>query len=222
VTKRRLDVDAAVRVVRAAARAGAATVGVAARVVVGPAVIAGADAVSVVESDKGGPGKEDAVHDAKGEAGLEHGAWLVRVEAPAGARDAEAARRATPVAAAAKRDTVGAGDAAQVVDAGDEGADKEQVDEGDEAGVGRGAVVAEEGEDGPGEGEDGDDEEDEDRVGREGVELVVLVDEPGKHAHGGDQGKYLQQARRHERCGEEHDGRVCMRDGFATGKRNAT
>jgi hypothetical protein len=203
-----LDVDTAVRVVGAATRAGAAAVGVAARVVVGPAVIAGADAVSVVESNKGGPGKEDAVHDAKGEAGLEHGAGPVGAEPVAGARDGDAGGGAVPGAAAAPGDAVGVGDAAQVVDGGDEGADKEQVDEGDEAGVSRGAVVAEEGEDGPGKGEDRDDEEEEDRGGREGVDFGVLVDEPGEHAHGGDEGEDLRQARRHECCGEEHDGRV--------------
>lgn len=40
-------------------------------------------------------------------------------------------------------------------------------------------MVAEEGEDGPGEGEDGDDEEDEDGVGGEEVLLDEFVDEPG-------------------------------------------
>ena len=70
-------------------------------------------------------------------------------------------------------------DAAEGVDPPDEGADEAEVDEGDEAGVVLGAVVGEEGANGPDDGEDHDDEEDEDGVGGEGVGGYVEVDEPG-------------------------------------------
>lgn len=133
-----------------------------------------------------GEEEENAIHDAKGPAGLEHGAGLVDRDAVGvdvgGAEDAEAQRVGLLV-------DVGAGvaaDAAQVPDAGDEGAHEAQVDEGDEVRVVAAAVVGEEGEDGPDGGEDGDDEEDEDRGRRQEVLLVVDVDEVGEHAEGGD------------------------------------
>lgn len=77
-------------------------------------------------------------------------------------------------------------DVPKSVNAPDECAHEEEVDECDEHGVGFGAVVGEEGGDGPGEREDGDDEEDEDVVGGEGVLRGVDVHEVGEHAHGGD------------------------------------
>jgi hypothetical protein len=77
-------------------------------------------------------------------------------------------------------------DAAQLVHARDEGAEEAGVDEADEEGVGRGAVVGEEGEDAPGQGEDGGDEEDEDRGRGQGVGGDVLVDKVGQHAHRGN------------------------------------
>jgi len=63
------------------------------------------------------------------------------------------------------RGAVFVGDAAQFVDACDKGADEAEIDEGGEARVFTGAVVGEEGCDGPGCAEDTDDEEDEDVVG---------------------------------------------------------
>lgn len=156
---------------------------VAVTAVVAPAVVVGTDAVAVVESDESGPSEEDAVHDAKGPGGLEHGARLVGAQVVVGSGDGDAAEGATPLTIPDQRGAVGARDAAQVVDGGDEGANEAQVDESDEAGVGRRAVVAEEGEDGPGEGKDGDDEKEEDGDWGEEVLVVVQMDEPGEHAH---------------------------------------
>lgn len=73
---------------------------------------------------------------------------------------------------------IGTGDAAHDDDAADEGADEEEVDEGDEEGVVAGGGVGDDGRDDPAEREAGDDEEDEDVVGGELVGAVVLVDEP--------------------------------------------
>jgi hypothetical protein len=197
-----------VGVVGAATRARAAAVAVAVVVVIRATVVIGADAVAVVEGDKGGPGEEDAVHNAKRPRGLEHGAGLVGAQVEVGVGEGDAAGRRGVGAVAGEAGAVRVGNAAQVVDGGDEGADKGGVDEGDEAGVGRGAVVAEEGEDGPGESEDGDDEEEEDGGWGEGVDLVEAVDEPGEHAHGGDQGDDLQDARSDKGHCEKHGGRV--------------
>lgn len=63
------------------------------------------------------------------------------------------------------RGTVLVGDAAQFVDACDEGPHEAEIDEGGEACVVTGAVVGEEGSDGPRSAKDTDDEEDEDIVG---------------------------------------------------------
>lgn len=73
-----------------------------------------------------------------------------------------------------------------VLDSGNESADEAQVDECDEARIGRRAVVREEREDGPCESEDRHDEEHEDRGRSQGVDFRVLVNEPGEHAHGRD------------------------------------
>lgn len=89
-----------------------------------PAVVA-CHAVAVEPGQHGGEEKEDAVHDAEGEAGLEHGARLVGVDGDAvaveGAEDAK-----VDVVGRAGRDVgaVGVGDEAEVVDACNEGADE--------------------------------------------------------------------------------------------------
>lgn len=168
------------------------------------------EVAAVAKGGEGGRGKEDDVHDGKGPAGLEHGAGLVGLPAPV--RDGDVGGRVPGrcggggegAAAAA----VGVGDAAKLVDGGDEGGEEAEVDEGDEVGVCGRAVVAEEGEDGPGEGEDGDDEEDEDRVGRQGVVGDELVDEPGEHSHGGNQSDNLRDPGAHEDECEDHGGRM--------------
>jgi hypothetical protein len=67
------------------------------------------------------------------------------------------------------------GYSAKFVDTSDKCADEAEIDEGDEEGVGAGAVVGEECCDGPHGAEDGDDEQDEDVVGSEEVILVVNV-----------------------------------------------
>lgn len=188
------DIDTSRPRVRAAVAARAAAVRVAAAVVVmagvvPAAVLVGAHPAAVAKGDDGCEEEEQAVDDGKSPAGLEHGAGLVGGEVPSGTGDGEVAEAGAPVVAVGLC-AVGVGDAAQLVDGADESADEGEVDEGDEAGVGRGAVVGEEGEDGPGDGEDRDDEEDENGVGREGVGRHVRVDEPGEHAHDGDLGSY--------------------------------
>lgn len=65
-------------------------------------------------------------------------------------------------------------------------------------------MVGEDSEDGPGEGEDGDDEDDEDVVWRQDVFALEAVDEPGEHAHHGDQGEDLGYAPEHEEESEQH------------------
>lgn len=149
--------------------------------------------------------KPDNVDDPKGKRRLEHHAGLVCVPRDAGSGDGETAARPRPGrVAVGEVCAVCVGDAAEVVDACDEGADKAEVDKGDEAGVCGGAVVGEEGEDGPGEGEDGDDEEDEDGGGGESVGVVVFFDEPGEHADGGDQSEDLPNTGDHENKREKH------------------
>ncbi|KAK8142172.1 hypothetical protein G3M48_009217 [Beauveria asiatica] len=168
------------------ARTAAMALAVPARVVTMPdaALVGGAEVVAVHKGGKGGPGKEHAVDNGKGPDGLEHVAGPLVAPGQGGK---VAAELAGPAAAGARvAGARGEADVAQVVDAGDEGAHNGNVDEGDEKGVGRGAVVAEEGEEGPGEGEDGDDEEDEDRGRGQDVGGDELVDEPGEHAHHDD------------------------------------
>ncbi|KAK0102639.1 hypothetical protein ONS95_006243 [Cadophora gregata] len=128
--------------------------------------------------------KENGIHNPKGKARLLHRALLIgaEIETPH-SRGAKIAKRDGVWRTRGHVRAVLVGDVAQGVDAADEGADEEEVDEGDEAGVVGGAVVGEERGDGPGEGEDRDDEEDEDVVGGEGVGAVVDVDEVGEHAH---------------------------------------
>lgn len=132
--------------------------------------------------------KENHVHDAQGKTRLEHRARLVHPKPPPRRGHGAEIGKADLVREVGPRDgsAVGLGDEAQVVYSGDEGADKGQIDQADEFSVGRGAVVGEEREEGPGQRQDGDDEEEEDVGGRELVGFEVLVDEPGEHAHYGD------------------------------------
>jgi hypothetical protein len=176
-----------VAVARARVAAAMMAVAVAVGVTLAAAVLV--DAVAVQPGGQGGDEEGDDVHDAKGEAGLEHGAALVGapVDADARAGDLDVAEVDGPVVAGAGDvGAVGPGDAAQEVDGGDEGAEEEGVDEGDEAGVARRAVVEEEAEDGPRQAQRRHDEEDEDRVGRQRHGLGVLVYKPAEHAHGGN------------------------------------
>ena len=75
-------------------------------------------------------------------------------------------------------------DEAELVDTCDECTDEAKINEGDEEGVGFGAVVGEECCNGPGGAQDGNDEQDEDVVRGEGVGFGVDVYEVGKHAEG--------------------------------------
>ena len=131
-------------------------------------------------------GEEDAVHDPERKGGLQHRARLVCGEVePVHGHGAQGAGDGVG-GVVGDVGAVCVGDEAELVDAADEGADEEEVDEGDEESVGAGAVVGEEGRDRPGGAEDGDDEEDEDVVRREGVGFGVDVHEVGEHAEGGD------------------------------------
>lgn len=69
-------------------------------------------------------------------------------------------------------------------------------------------MVAEEGEEGPGKCEHRDDEEDQDGVGSESVLLDETIDEPGEHAHAGDQSDDLKDPKEDEQQREEHFGGV--------------
>jgi hypothetical protein len=164
-----LDIDTSrVRTAAAAvarARAGAASVAVTAGVVGTArrvAAVIGAHVSAVHESNNRSNGKEDDVHDAKRPAGLEHGAGLVVNEVIAGANDTDIASGEIPVVATLNANTVGVANVAKVVNSGDEGTEEEGINECDKVGVGRRAVVAEEGEDCPSKRENRDNEEDED------------------------------------------------------------
>lgn len=112
--------------------------------------------------------EEQAVHNAKRKARLQHATRPVDVQMQRIERRApqnpQANGRRRPRRDA---DAVKVLDKAQVVHARDKGTDESEIDETDEARVGAGAVVREEGEERPGEAEHGDDEEDEDVAGRE-------------------------------------------------------
>jgi len=141
-----------------------------------------------MQRSQGRDGKRQAADDAKGPAGLEHGAALVSVEAEFGAGHGDAGKIAAKATGARQGDAVGMADVAEVVDASDEGADQERVDVADEAGRDRAVVVEEQREQAPGQGDDDDDEEDEDGGGRHYIGVVEDFDEPGEHADGGDLG----------------------------------
>lgn len=214
-----LDVDtagvrAAVAVAGAGARA-AASVAVAARVVRaragGVLAVVGTEVIAVGKGDERGEEEQDGVHDGKRPASLEHGAGLVGGPVVVRAGDGNITKAVGPVAVARDVGAVGVADAAQIPDGGDEGADEAEVDEADEHGIGRGAVVGEEGEHGPGEGKDRDDEEHENGIGREGVCLDEAIDEPGEHAHGGDQSQDLKDPIADE---EECEPHICELLGF--------
>jgi len=211
----RLDVDttrvrAAAAVTRARTRS-AASVAVTAGVVGAAAAVAavvGAHVAAVHKSDDSGGEEEDNVHDAESPASLEHGAGLVVDKAVVGSNDTDIAQSDVPVLFAADAHAVCVADIAQVVDGSDKGTEEEDVDESDKVGVGGGAVVAEEGEEGPGKSEHRDDEEDQDGVGSESVLLDETIDEPGEHAHAGDQSDDLKDPKEDEQQREEHFGGV--------------
>lgn len=132
---------------------------------------------------QGRKSKEDNVHDGKRPTGLEHPAGLIGL--PSEIRHGDMVG-GVPDGTRGRIGAVSVGNAPELVDSGDEGSHEGEVDEGDELGICRGAVVAEEGGDGPCDGEDNDDEEDEDGVGSEGVVDDEDVDEPGEHTQGGN------------------------------------
>lgn len=89
--------------------------------------------------------------------------------------------------AAGEGGAAGAADAAQRVHGRDEGADKAQVDEGDEEARAAGARVGDERRERPRRRQHGHDERDEDVVGGEDVVGDEAVHEVGEHADDGDQ-----------------------------------
>ena len=124
--------------------------------------------------------KEYTIHNPKRKRRLEHRARLASVHVqPVDMHRSENPKGHVQRAATGDVAAVRFGDEAEVVYASYKSAHKGEVDEAHEAGVVGGAVVAEEGEDCPGEAEGGDDEEDEDVVGGEHVGSVVAGDEPG-------------------------------------------
>lgn len=171
---------------RVARARSTATVAVAAamvsRVVVA-ALLDNDNLVAVHPGNKRGEAKHEAVHDAKGKAGLEHVARLAVAPVVAKTGDLVAADKVGPVLARVGVVALRQADRRDEVGRGDEGAEDESVDEADKQSVVRGSVVREEREDGPGECDDGYDEDDEDRVGRECVVADKDVDEPGEHGH---------------------------------------
>jgi hypothetical protein len=87
--------------------------------------VLGGGLVAVEPGQDGGEEEEDAVHDAEGEAGLEHGAGLVGADRDAVAVEvAEDAEVDVVLVAGGDVGTVGAADPAEVVDCCDECADE--------------------------------------------------------------------------------------------------
>lgn len=113
------------------------------------------------QQQKRGNRKEDAIHDAKCKACLQHRAVLVGVEVKGGrGGDTGIVNGEGEVAVVGKVGAVGICDVTKLVDASDEGADEAEIYEGDEHGGVAGGFTAEDGDEGPCGGEDGDDEED--------------------------------------------------------------
>ncbi len=168
---------------RAAAAVAVVSVAVSAGVIAALAVV-GAHVIAIGKFDDGSEEEQDDVDDGKRPASLQHSARLIGRPIEVGTADANIPNVDGPVVLAGDAGAVEEADAAQVPDAGDKSTDEAEVDETDEKGVGGGAMVGEEGEDAPGEGEDGDDEEDEDGVWGELVFVCEAIDEPGEHAHG--------------------------------------
>jgi hypothetical protein len=170
---------------------GAAAPSVAVTVIVRLAVVRltvfGAHAIAVEPGQDAGEEEEYAIHDAEGEASLEHGARLVDVDVPrVEAGRAQGPQRQVERVTRTDRGAVQACESAHVPNGGDEGADEAEIDDGHSQRVGGRTMVAEDGVDGPCQGDDGDDKHDEDEVGRQRVDRNKAVDEPGQHAHGGN------------------------------------
>ena len=102
------------------------------------------------QQQKGGRDKEDNVHDAEGEAGLEHGACLIHRERERVVA-ADSARRHCDVkiARVGEVGAVGFGNVSQFVHACNQGAHKADIDEGDEVGRSACGFSAEQGRDRP-------------------------------------------------------------------------
>lgn len=129
------------------------------------------------EQQKARDRKEDAIHDSKRKARLQHRAILVRIQMERRiAVDAIIIDREGEVVVVGKMGAIGLRNVAEFVDASDEGADEAEIDEGDEEGGVAGGFAAKDRGDGPGGGEDGDDEEDEDIIWCEEVLLLELMD----------------------------------------------
>lgn len=143
--------------------------------------------ITVQDGENGGDEEEDAVHDAEGEAGLEHSARLVDgdVDSVEVGRT-EDAKTLIIRAACLNVGAVGARDPTEVVHAGDQSANEAEVDETDEARIGLATVVAEQGEDGPGRAEDRDNEQYQNVCRSEEVVLIVAADKVGKHSEKGN------------------------------------
>ena len=133
------------------------------------------------EQQKAGEEEEVAIHDPEGEARLQHRARLVHaaVKKAAIAVDAGEPEGDAEVGVEGEVGAVGVGNGAKFVHACDEGADKAEVDKGDEEGGFVARFAPHERCDCPYGREHGDDEEGEDVAWRELVCFVVFVDEIG-------------------------------------------
>jgi len=162
--------------------------------------------------------KEDAIHDPKRKAGFQHRTlFFGRKIKPVQTRGSEDPKIYLVGIAGGYARAVLFCDAPEFVDACDEGTDETEVDETDEEGVVFGAVVGEEGCDGPGGAEHGDDEEEEDVGWSEGVVAGVDVDEVCEHAKGGDQSDYLHESPKGEENPEKHLDEFALISLYSTG-----
>lgn len=129
------------------------------------------------------PAEEDNLHNSHGETSLQHGASLVKLVFRTIDSSTVLAKGAQGnpdrVGAALPVSTVGLGDETELVNSSDEGAEEEQIHEGDEDCRALGRTVSDQSVQTPEDGEDADDEHDQD-VGRgEDVCLEIAMDEVG-------------------------------------------
>lgn len=104
--------------------------------------------------------KENAIHDSKRKARFQHRARLVNFDThTVDIRVSKCSEVDVVAGSSGQVRAIWVGDEAEFVNAGDECPHETEIDEGDEERVGAGAVIGEEGCDGPGTGEHRDDEQ---------------------------------------------------------------
>lgn len=153
------------------------------------------------------PEEENNLHDPHCKARLQHRTGLVQIicERVPCLRAIEPERAQGDVfAVAVPVSAVRVCDEAQFVDAGDEGAEEEEVDEGDKDGGAFCGGVADHRVNAPEDGDDTDDEEDEDVDWGDYVGFEEAVDEVGQHPNDWDQEDDLNQPVEDEKQGSNH------------------